>query len=890
MFKQSTIPYLKGFSVRCSDNVQRKIIPAFKAGFDAFGEKTEGLDIKNAINCQRLVDVSFILGKHVNHAVGQFGLTYSETVSLVKTNCFKILKVVMSRPAHAEDEADITENSFKRALIEPTSVNPLTRLDHIQIPEGRKEFIGEEVIKRGLDALCNKFKINAIYRKEYSSRSNHACFERSREDGGYDACFTLFQGFVPNIGQIPESISGGWLHYKKLVTGLSNLLLGLVGNLPRNPRVFFLDIPERGDKHRIPGVGEFIFTFLSNILATTLKPVLAKLCPNTFGTTSYLMEGNLSKGFFNSTDATSSTDNPVWGVFRTILMYLTCKIKDITSQEIEKWRLYIFKLVGPTDIVVDVDELNNYREKFTTEQVENHTQLKSNMGEKQFQKVWKMLKPSIRSVEDQSKFFSRRTVPVWTEPKTDTLGLGMKVFKVKTKVNKSFMDLFNLLSYPVTSVRTSTRGMMMMYSLTSIALAFITNMPYALNGVNLPLVTTGDDAASFQFNEDTMKETSFWEAAIGYLVNLNKTIRSSYGYILGERVFKLVEGILKEIPHIKLKKFFPGKRSKRNAWINLPREFKKIYKKIDGQLAHRLFVFIFNSNRKKYTRLMKFGIPIDGPYGLFPKGYLPIIAPPYLEACYQGKQKLVKGIWTNQLARPALPKPLRENLYRSERPTWFVPWTPGVPDTFDWAMPKDIGEKELNALVTAKYWNPSREVHRSISIQAVTVEDVMLRFNKIKGREIGWFPSEDKTIHSSLLSRLDGNPAIPLHLRFTGDHIAGKIALIDYGNYRGNSKDKVEEVLPYLVDDSQFKGYDCVIIVHDAVYPKEMVYADLKNKRLIFRWCTRHINKEKKNRADKIIIKVAKTYDDVTVFTSDKRLVRTCQRYAEVRQHFRKYS
>jgi hypothetical protein len=752
--------------------------------------------------------------------------------------------------------------SFRRAICPPEgSNNPLLELGHLLIPSDGCV----KRIKNQIRTLLAKFKCPKKVRyMPKMKRSNKACLEFSRDAGGFNAGYQTFCSmFNINVEQSNDPFVNS-LNFFKASQGLEDCLLSIIFIERRNPRIYYLDIPERGDKHRLPGVPEFMYSFLCARLAHSLKGFVEGICPKTFKLKDYSLP---ICEIFVSTDAKNSTDNPDFGIWHQIFDELIGRL-DLPSDKVDLWKTFIRKVIGPTDIFSSKAYLDQYRDQFLEKELTPTPKL---FLDPKYARMAGFSSTEIEELPESLSAFNFPDKPVVGPGE----GVGYEPANPKRIKKLSSRELASARQMPIDSpCLTTTRGIHMCYALAHIGLAFLVNLSYIIpKRIGTPeWLTTGDDAASGHTNQSTIDKMHEIEKDLGYLTNVDKTIQSKRGYILGERIFLRGKNSMVEVEYLKLKKLYPEGAG--SYWITLPRELRSYIGKIPEIYIRRSLNLVYSRYRKEYNMLQRAGVPLTGPIGLFPEGFIPGLGEyNFREIEALGRSDKVYSLFD--------PEPIPQsstliNLKIDEEPDCdYYPFTPGQPDG-DWIKPEVVERRTVRALASSFCVSPLVEAFPTQKPKILHPFDVIRRYLSIKGGGAKIPPKPEKEmVRTSKLTKL-ARPdlqIIPYNQRVLFKDILEPIAIVDYGNYRGKSKEGVEVIIPKLLTLRDLRGYNTVIIYHDAIMGREYAYRSPSGQ-TILRWGLKPHQKMSGIKADDHIVQSARRLPVSMVWTRDKGLRR----------------
>jgi hypothetical protein len=813
----------------------------------------------------RLYDLAYITATCVSDLCSSVWKdTYGDTVKAVKSFSFTALERVLGRTPSDEDEKDLLIYSFRRAIPIPDKADPLPLLQHI-FAEPTISSISDRRLITGLNKFLKPIK--GLVEPKLSPRfTNKACLEFGQDSGGFNKGFLFYSQLLPPITDedVKSNLIVEYPEFNEFIfrkhqdKALMLFFLMFLPSMVRNPRLYYLSIPERGDKQRIPGLAEFGFGFMGNKLGEILRLILPILLPDTFKSKNFKLPKVAN--WYNSTDASNSTDNPIFRIFRGIAHAILNKISCFRR---DSWHEFIDKVIGPHDVIVDPDVLADYRSKFKPR---NTPWIPS-------EKIVQMVSKGNKDASWKGRLITQPPLKAeYSDLYRNGAGIGFEYSYPTDDVKATPEEVWNSFDFDIKSVGTTKSGAHMCYGFVSVLLAVLTNLPYIL-GPSYPVcvLTTGDDAASGFKRKADIVPINTNERSIGYLVNYLKTIISKYGYVLAERIFKQLGNQLFEIPYYKLKTMYPVNFL--DAWRIVPMEFKKIYNIFSKQVQFRIWTLIWFRFRTKYEKLLKAGVPLGGELGLFPESVIKQKSPKYYEACLLGDNWLVYHLYDplprNQEVIASL---VKKAIEKKEKGCQWIPFTPGLsdpPPNF-YLAPLKLTATKLNAELSVALSTAGFKAFKRIPGKPPTVDEIIRRHVGLSGSMSGYFPKEEKEFYSSIPVILRGYAVIPENRRYSKKDIGFPMALVDYGNFLNKyKKSRVEDVVPQIIKNIlRYSFFATIVIVHDSVLGRELAYK--KGLTLVLRWSPK---KYSKGGADVEITTAAKYYSklgSVFVFTKDR--------------------
>jgi hypothetical protein len=516
-------------------------------------------------------------------------LESQEIINFIKQYSIKSVERILNERSK-NITVDAMKYSIKRSMPPPPSVLPSILLEALTTPASNE----------ALEESCIEDFVQSLYRHgkrwglpAQTIISNKATLEFPRQTGGFNYGFSVFRGLLG--GEIPNNPIEMLIYNKASQERLEEYLLKAIP-VDNIPFVYYIDIPERGAKHRLPGIPEFFYSFLAHRIGSRLKGVMPLIVPKTFRKRLYALQENEGDIWYNSTDAVSSTDNPSFELWRTLLLTL---MNQSSVFDMKVWPKIVNQLIGPHYFIEDSMAIKKYQKEFT-----KHDPLKIKFMGEEFK------------YEPTQRFYEATKIHMKPQ-------LGIKTCSSLTIAPKRTFDWWlRKRADLIPSVGFLTRrGTLMSYGFTSILLAFLTNLPMWLNPEKpIDWITTGDDAVSSWHMAEDIEKHRKYEEKINYVVNYQKTIVSQKGYVIAEEIFiKNPMDQLQQIVFPKFKRLWRDNPT--NSWIYLPKILSEI-DYLEEHIQERFFILIWNRHKDIYEFLAKNDVPLHTPLGIFPRKFV----------------------------------------------------------------------------------------------------------------------------------------------------------------------------------------------------------------------------------------------------------------------------
>lgn len=699
---------------------------------------------------QRYMDIYYVTGaiplKPI-HEVRE--MSFEEIQSLVKGVGWDLGKrIITSGFENLTDEFVAgTLYSARRATCKPDEIDPVEMLGHIRVARPITDF--DEHILPGLESLMEEKVPNANDVKFHDRLliSNKATIEFSGSSGGFNLGYQMFCASQPRVLDLTFVIE--WESW--CIADLETRILDYIDERIV-PFVYFTDICELGNKHRLPGVLEFPFAFLGHRLGRYLRPVLHKITGRTFTRKDYEFDLRKVKwvkdSFFNSTDASNSTDNPTHHFWRGLLHYLVDRLSHlgVLKENLPQWHRAIEIMVGPHYIITDGGLVKKYRKSLLVPKRRKFTGSTRN----------------CRFLEDFRKRYNQKHGVI--HPITDSVVDDQGFATIEYVGLESWEDQRTQLANGIRFM--SQNGTFMSYSFTSVLLPFLTALPLYLNPCKaLAYIMTGDDNVSLWRSLQEILDHSEFERKCDYDVNDDKTVKSKNGYIIAENIFvleMLPEPHLRKAKFAKLKGLWP--QGARNPQISLPKmlcTWEAIYPK---KFVLRCCELIFQRYKTFYMDLHEAGVPLSGPIGLFPEIYIPFKGAPLWDLKEQGRFNEAYALYSAPRSKRSIfvsqhIDQLEQFIYEDSFDVRY-----GDPEeTEQFAIPEVIPRGEFLGLADVLLTPATSGCRVSEKEEKISSSSVIRKWEKLSGeRWLTILPDKVKTyIRTDLPGLVRGLPRVP---------------------------------------------------------------------------------------------------------------------------------
>lgn len=428
---------------------------------------------------------------------------------------------------------------------------------------------------------------------------------------------TVRIGCVPD--QMPPHIEGLLEEYRMNEDKHIELLdfaLTIIEGENFVPVMYVLDLPERGNKHRIPCIPEWCMAYVGGVISQILAPTLDKINRSTFRGDKATLTAKAN--YYYAGDVKGGTDNFYWEPMRILWKIILERVEMPGWAEgyRARFKKIMNKLIGPHILFEDSEQLKKWRALIQGDEYK-----------------WSPPKKKIGI----DLYFDRNVgrAPLRVYEGGTSFGKQILTHKVGTHqllTPERYLSIRKLM-LPDGPITTNGCQMCYRWSFSTLSwMMFICHYQLVRTASferenpkkreDITFWNVGDDNASGHTKLESIQELKKSQAAIGAEEHPVKSQVSEHGYIIAETIKVWDQkGVVHSLNQPKLKALWPEQDG--NTWLSQPQAVYKLYKGCDYLFQARAQRIVWEHHYRKYLRLVKAGIDIfdHSPEPLFPLRY-----------------------------------------------------------------------------------------------------------------------------------------------------------------------------------------------------------------------------------------------------------------------------